>query len=132
MMVQSFDFRTAASYWGVERDLRLAAALFAMTGTPAYIEYASGVPRTLDELDDWVTRNLLNSNNMLFRQPRMLLSEDSSLSHIGMYGTVLTAIAEGSQTLSTIATRVGRKAADINHYVKALSDGGRDHRTAAP
>jgi AAA+ ATPase superfamily predicted ATPase len=125
MMVQAFDFRMAAQYWGVDHDLRLAAALFAVTGgTPAYIEYASGVPQSLDEFDGWVTRNLLNSNNMLFRQPRMLLSEDSSFSHIGMYGTVLTAIAEGSHTVSTIASRVGKSAADINHYVKGLLDGG--------
>jgi hypothetical protein len=54
----------------------------------------------------------------------MLLSEDSAFSHIGMYGTVLTAIAEGSHTVSTIANRIGRSAADVNHYVKGLLDGG--------
>jgi AAA+ ATPase superfamily predicted ATPase len=125
MMVHAFDFRMAARFWGVDHDLRLAATLYALTGgTPAYIEYASGVPESLSEVDDWVTRNLLNSNNMLFRQPRMLLSEDSAFSHIGMYGTVLTAIAEGNHTVSTIANRVGRPAADINHYVKGLLDGG--------
>jgi AAA+ ATPase superfamily predicted ATPase len=125
MVIPAFDFRTAAKFWGVDHDLRLAASLFAMTGgTPAYIEYASGVPRSLDDLDRWVPQNLLNANNMLFRQPRMLLSEDSAFSHIGMYGTVLTAIAEGSHTVSTIANRVGRPVADINHYVKGLADGG--------
>ncbi|HUN37420.1 MAG TPA: ATP-binding protein, partial [Trebonia sp.] len=125
MMVQAFDFRMAAKFWGVDYDRRLAASLFAMAGgTPAYIEYASGTPQSLGELDGWVTRNLLNSNNMLFRQPRMLLSEDSTFSHIGMYGTVLTAIAEGCHTVSTVASRVGRSAADVNHYVKGLLDGG--------
>jgi hypothetical protein len=125
VMVQAFDFRTAARFWGVEHDLRLATELFAMVGgTPAYIEYASGVPGSLDELDQWVTRNLLNSNNMLFRQPRMLLSEDSTFSRIGMYGTVLTAIAEGDHTPATISRRVGRSAADVNHYIKGLTDGG--------
>ena len=60
LMVRAFDFRAAARFWGVSHDLPLAAALFAMVGgTPAYIEYASGVPASLGELDEWVTRNLL-------------------------------------------------------------------------
>ncbi len=92
-------------------------------GTPAFIEYASGVPASLGELDEWVTRNLLNSTNMLFRQPRMLLSEDSAFSQIGMYGTVLSAIAEDSRTVSGIAQRVGGSTSDVNHYVKGLADG---------
>jgi AAA+ ATPase superfamily predicted ATPase len=126
LMVRAFDFRAAARFWGVSHDLPLAAAMFAMVGgTPAYIEYASTtVPASSAELDEWVTRNLLNSTNMLFRQPRMLLSEDSAFSHIGMYGTVLTAIAEGSRTVSGIAQRVGRSTSDVNHYVKGLADGG--------
>ena len=125
LMVRAFDFRAAARFWGVSDDLQLAAALFAMVGgTPAYIEYASGVPASLAALDAWVTRNLLNSTNMLFRQPRMLLSEDSAFSQIGMYGTVLSAIAEGSHTVSGIAQRVGRSTSDVNHYVKGLTDGG--------
>ncbi len=52
---------------------------------------------------------------MLFRQPRMLLSEDSAFSQIGMYGTVLSAIAEGSRTVSGIAQRVGGSTSDVNH-----------------
>jgi hypothetical protein len=125
LMVRAFDFRAAARFWGVSHDLQLATALFAMVGgTPAYIEYASSVPGSLAELDEWVTRNLLNSTNMLFRQPRMLLSEDSAFSQIGMYGTVLSALAEGSRTVSGIAQRVGRSTSDVNHYVKGLTDGG--------
>lgn len=125
LMVRAFDFRAAARFWGVSHDLPLAAALFAMVGgTPAYIEYASGVPGSLDELNEWVTRNLLNSTNMLFRQPRMLLSEDSSFSQIGMYGSVLTEIAEGRRTVTGIAQRLDRSAADISHYVKGLVDAG--------
>lgn len=125
MMIQAFDFRTAAEFWQVDHDPKLAMTLFAMVGgTPAYIEYAFQIPTTFADLDQWVVQNLLNSNNMLFRQPRMLLSEDSAFSHIGMYGTVLTAIAEGSRTASVIAQRVGRSAADINHYLKGLADGG--------
>lgn len=125
MMIQAFDFRTAAEFWGVSHDRVLAARLFAMVGgTPAYIEYASSVPENVRDLDEWVVRNLLNSNSMLFRQPRMLLSEDPAYSRIGMYGTVLTAIAEGNHSVSQIAKLVGRPAADINHYVKGLADGG--------
>jgi predicted transcriptional regulator len=37
---------------------------------------------------------------------------------------MLTAIAEGSHTVSSIAQRVGRSASGINHYVKGLTDGG--------
>jgi AAA+ ATPase superfamily predicted ATPase len=125
LTVHAFDFRTAATFWGVEHDLLLAATLYAMTGgTPAYIEYVSETPASLADLRTWVPRNLLNSTNMLFRQPRMLLSEDSSFNQIGMYGAVLTAIAEGNRTASSIANRLGRTAADIQHYLKGLADGG--------
>jgi hypothetical protein len=41
-----------------------------------------------------------------------------------MYGTVLSALAEGSRTVSGIAQRVGRSTSDVNHYVKGLTDGG--------
>ncbi|NUT42766.1 MAG: ATP-binding protein [Thermoactinospora sp.] len=122
LFVPAFDFRTAAAFWQVEQDHRLAAILFALVGgTPAYIEYASGSPA---DLDSWVPANLLNANNMLFRQPRMLLSEDTSFKEIGMYGTVLTAVAEGNHVVSTIARRVGKPVADLNHYLKGLQDGG--------
>lgn len=125
LIIQAFDYRTAAKFWDVDDDRRLAATLFGLVGgTPAYIEYAFGRPRGMADLRTWVPRNLLNSANMLFRQPRMLLSEDSSFSQIGMYGTVLTAIAQGHRTVSAIASRVGRSAADVHHYVKGLADGG--------
>lgn len=125
LIVHAFDYRTAARYWGVDHDLPLAMRLYAITGgTPAYIEYATGVPESLSDLDDWVPRNMLNSTTMLFRQPRMLLSEDSSFSHIGMYGAVLTMIAEGRRTVPAIATRLARSQADIQHYVKGLTDAG--------
>jgi uncharacterized protein len=125
LIVHAFDYRTAARFWGVDHDLPLAMRLFAITGgTPAYNEYASGTPRSLSDLDDWVPRNVLNSTTMLFRQPRMLLSEDSSFSHIGMYGAVLTTIAEGRHTVPMIAKHLARSQADIQHYVKGLDDGG--------
>jgi uncharacterized protein len=125
LIVHAFDYRTAARFWGVDHDLPLAMRLYAITGgTPAYIEYASGTPRSLSALDDWVPRNVLNSTTMLFRQPRMLLSEDSSFSHIGMYGAVLTTIAEGRHTVPAIANHLARSQADIQHYVKGLDDGG--------
>lgn len=125
LIVHAFDYRTAARFWGVEHDLPLAMRLYAITGgTPAYIEYATGTPQSLSDLDDWVPRNMLNSTTMLFRQPRMLLSEDSSFSHIGMYGAVLTTIAEGRHTVPVIATRLTRSQADIQHYVKGLTDAG--------
>lgn len=125
LIVPAFDYRTAARFWRVDHDLPLAMRLYAVTGgTPAYIEYATGSPESLAGFDDWVPRNLLNSTTMLFRQPRMLLSEDSSFSHIGMYGAVLTAIAEGRRTVPVIATRLARSQADIQHYVKGLTDAG--------
>lgn len=125
LVVHAFDYRTAARYWNVDHDLPLAMRLYAITGgTPAYIEYATGVPESLADLDDWVPRNMLNSTTMLFRQPRMLLSEDSSFSRIGMYGAVLTTIAEGRRTVPAIATRLARSQADIQHYVKGLTDAG--------
>ncbi len=125
LVVRAFDFRAAATFWGVSHDPLLAATLFGLAGgTPAYIEYATGTPGSVSDLADWVPQNLLNSTNMLFRQPRMLLSEDSSFSQIGMYGAVLTAIAEGSRTVTSVAGRVGRTAPDVAHYVKGLVDGG--------
>ena len=55
LVVQAFDYRTAAQFWQAQHDLVLATSLFAMVGgTPAYIEYVSGLPTSLAELDVWV------------------------------------------------------------------------------
>jgi hypothetical protein len=125
LLVQAFDYRTAAEFWGVHHDHRLAALLYAMVGgTPAYIENVSATPRSVADLDDWIPRNLLNATNMLFRQPRMLLSEDSAFKEIGMYGAVLTVVAEGCRTATKIANRLRRSSSDIHHYLKGLVDGG--------
>ena len=126
LIVPTFDFRQAAEFWSVS-DYRLAALLyFVVGGTPAYrTEYLRGaMPADLAHFDEWVVQHVLSPASPLFREVRALLAEDPALRDIGLYHTVLAAVAEGNATRGGIANRIERKAADISHHLTVLEDAG--------
>ncbi|MFF0310214.1 ATP-binding protein [Streptosporangium sp. NPDC004379] len=126
LVVPTFDFRTAAGFWGIT-DHRLAAMLyFVLGGTPAYrTEYLRGeAPASLGDFDAWIVEHVLNPASPLFREVRALLAEDPTLRDTGLYHTVLAAVAEGNATRGGIATRIERKATDISHHLTVLEDAG--------
>lgn len=126
LVVQPFDHRLAARFWGIT-DPRLAVQVNAVVGgTPAYRREFAGddVPRGPDDFDDWVVRTVLNPASPLFREARYLLAEEPGVRDVSLYHSVLAAVADGNTTRGAIAGYVGRKATDIAHPLTVLIDNG--------
>lgn len=125
-VVSSFDYRTARAYWKL-RDPRLAVLTFAVVGgTPAYKRefLRDDAPRSLRDFDAWVCRTVLDPASSLFREGRVLVEEEPQLSEMGLYHSVLAAIASGDRKPSSIASRVGRPLNALPHALSVLSDVG--------
>jgi AAA+ ATPase superfamily predicted ATPase len=126
LLVNAFDFRTARKFWGI-RDLELAVEVFAIVGgTPAYRRefVADDTPRGRRDFDTWVARTALNPARPLFREARYLLAEDPAIGELGLYHSVLAAIAAGETTSARIAGRLGRPATALAHPLNVLADAG--------
>jgi AAA+ ATPase superfamily predicted ATPase len=126
LVVPTLDYRLAARFWGV-RDSRLALRVNAIVGgTPAYRrEFVSDdAPASPEDFDPWVLRTVLNPASPMFREARYLLSEEPGLRDLGLYHSVLAAVAFGNSTAGGIATYVGRKSSDITHPLSVLEDSG--------
>jgi AAA+ ATPase superfamily predicted ATPase len=126
LIVPSFDFRTARQFWRI-RDLALAVKVFAIVGgTPAYRRefVADDVPRGPSDFDAWVARTALSPAVPLFREARYLLAEDPAIGDLGLYHSVLSAIAFGETTSAKIAGRLGRPATALAHPLNVLADAG--------
>jgi AAA+ ATPase superfamily predicted ATPase len=140
LIVPTLDYRLAAEFWDV-RDPVLAVKVHAVVGgTPAYRrEFArDDSPAGADDFDGWVRRTVLNPASPLFREARYLLSDEPDLRDVGLYHSVLAAIAEGNRTRGGIASYLGRKSGDLAHPLNVLADCGlviraadafRDNRT---
>jgi hypothetical protein len=126
LIVPTLDYRLAAEFWGA-RDPVLALKVHAITGgTPAYRrEFArDDSPEGPDDFDGWVRRTVLNPASPLFREARYLLADEPDLRDIGLYHSVLAAIAEGNNTRGGIASYIGRKSGDLAHPLNVLQDCG--------
>lgn len=126
LIVPTLDYRLAAEFWDIG-DPRLAVRVHAVVGgTPAYRrEFVEGdTPSGSEDFDSWVIRTALNPSSPLFREARYLLSEEPGLRDVGLYNSVLAAVAQGNSTSGGIAAYVGRKASDITHPLSVLEDCG--------
>ena len=140
LVVHTLDYRLAARFWNVQ-DPALAVQVHAIVGgTPAYRrEFArDDTPAGPDDFDGWVLRTVLNPASPLFREARYLLSDEPDLRDVGLYHSVLAAIADGNRTRGGIASYLGRKSGDLAHPLNVLMDCGlvarepdafRDNRT---
>lgn len=130
MVVPTFDYRLAAQFWRIDHP-RLALLTHAVVGgTPAYrTEFVSGdTPTGLDDFGPWVVRNVLDRDSPLFREARHLLAEEPSMRDVGLYHSVLGAIAAGNNGRGGIASFTGRKTSDLAHPLTVLEDAGLVHR----
>jgi AAA+ ATPase superfamily predicted ATPase len=124
MLVNPFDYRESARFWGLT-DPKLAAMVHAVLGgTPAYgREFTSGdAPESTEDFDNWIVRTVLNPRSALFREARYLLAEESAVRDPAIYHSVLAAVAEGNTTSGRIAGYVGRKTSEIAHALNVLED----------
>jgi AAA+ ATPase superfamily predicted ATPase len=126
LIVPTLDYRLAADFWEIT-DPRLAFQVHAVVGgTPAYRRefVEDDTPTGIGDFDGWMLRTVLNPSSPLFRETRYLLSEEPGLRDIGLYHSVLAAVANGNATSGGIASYVGRKASDITHHLSVLEDSG--------
>jgi uncharacterized protein len=126
LVVRPFEHRLAARYWGID-DPRLAVQTHAVVGgTPAYRGFVNDdVPEDMADFDDWVLRTALDPGTPLFMEARYLLAEEvTALREASIYHSVLAAVAAGNNTRGGIASHVGRKAADLTHYLNVWEDSG--------
>jgi hypothetical protein len=65
-------------------------------------------PRSLEELDPWVQRRLLNPASAMFREGALLLREEPSIADPTSYASVLAAISAGASRRSEIAATLAR------------------------
>lgn len=122
LQIDPFDFRTAAAFWGLDGDWDLAFRVNALCGgTPAYLDYCGNdTPAAGTDFDAWVTRTLLNPASAFFREGRVLLSEESALSDLSLYYSVLTAIGNAKTRPGEIAAALGRKETALAHPLTVL------------
>lgn len=126
LVVLPFDFRTAREFWGIE-DLDLALRVFAIAGgTPAYARefVRDDAPHGSRDFDAWVCRTVLDPSVPLFREGRILVSEEESLSDRALYHAVLAAIAAGENAPARIASRLERPVTSLGHPLGMLMDTG--------
>jgi uncharacterized protein len=126
LVVPTLDYQLAAQFWNIT-DPVLAVKVHAIVGgTPAYRrEFArDDTPAGEDDFDEWVQRTVLNPASPLFREARYLLAAEAELHDMGLYHSVLAAIAAGCTTRGGIATYIGRKSGDLAHPLNVLMDCG--------
>ena len=126
LIVPTLDYRLAAEFWNVT-DPALAVKVHAIVGgTPAYWrEFArDDTPAGPGDFDGWIERTVLNPASPLFREARYLLADEPDLRDVGLYHSVLAAIAVGNNTRGGIASYIGRKSGDLAHPLNVLQDCG--------
>jgi hypothetical protein len=109
LLVQPFDSRTAAAFWGLHDRPTLAFWVFAVVGgTPAYARefVRDDVPADEADFERWLADHVLDPSSPLFREGRVLLAEDPELATVrdrSLYYSVLAAVAGGNRTTGRIA-----------------------------
>lgn len=121
LLVQPFDFREAAGFWGVLDDPELAFQLHALVGgTPAYLAMCVDRPESAVGFDDWVVQRLLSPASAMFREGSALLYEEPELGNAALYHAVLAAVSAGSRKRSDIAKTLGRPDSALSHPLEML------------
>jgi hypothetical protein len=126
LVVPTLDHRLAAQFWGIDDPITALKVNAIVGGTPAYRrEFArDDTPAGPGDFDDWVVRTVLSPTSPLFREARYLLADEPDLHDIGLYHSVLAAIASGNAHRGGIASYLGRKSSDLAHPLTVLQDCG--------
>ena len=129
LIMQPDDFRVAATRLPIDAGLETAARVFAVIG--GVVGYATDMvnfdlPSGKADFDRWVVGRVLNPAATLQREATTLLAEDPSLSGKNnlLHHAILGAIANGSVTAGTIASKVGRQVSNIDVVLRRLIEAG--------
>jgi hypothetical protein len=121
IVLHPFDYRTAASLWGLAARPALAFRVHALLGgTPAYPEMSGAAPTSLASFDRWVEQRLLNPSSALFREGNVLLQEEPEITDPLTYHSVLSALSLGRTRRGEIAASLGRADSSLTHPLNAL------------
>jgi len=122
LVIDPFDFREAAAFWGVEEDPSLAFLLFCVVGgTPGYRDLLEmGPPTSVADFPAWLARGVLNPSHAMFRETDYLLAEEPGLTDRAIYQSALAAIAAGRTTSGAVAGALGRPETSITHVLDGL------------
>jgi hypothetical protein len=121
LIVQPFDFREAAGFWGVLDDPELAFQVHALVGgTPAYRDMCVDRPRSVSGFGEWVVNRLLHPASAMFREGSALLYEEPELGDAALYHAVLAAVCGGAHKRSDIAKKLGRPDSALSHPLDML------------
>lgn len=125
LVVQPFDYRTAARFWGLESNPAAAFELFSLIGgTPAYLTFAGGDRPVAGDVQSWVCRRLLDPSSALFREGRIVVAEDEELTDQKLYWGMLGTIAAGVRRWSDIEEALGASRGSMAHSLKTVIDAG--------
>ena len=80
LVMRTFDYRTAASYWGIT-DPAVDLLVHAIVGgTPGYRDLLpQAPPKRASDVARWLGSGVLNPASALFREDHNLLAEEPSL-----------------------------------------------------
>ncbi len=121
LIVQPFDFREAAGFWGLLDDPELAFQVHALVGgTPAYRDMCVDRPGSVSTFGEWVVQRLLHPASAMFREGNALLYEEPELGDAALYHAVLAAICGGAHRRSDIARQLGRSDSALSHPLDML------------
>jgi uncharacterized protein len=122
-VIDAFDFRTSAAYWGLAKNPRLAVLVHAaLGGLPGYRDVVGASPLSLADFDEWMTGRVLTAASPLLEEDTLVL-QSSGLS-ANVYRSILTAVARGDRTPTGISSRTGRPATALAKPIERLTEAG--------
>jgi AAA+ ATPase superfamily predicted ATPase len=126
LRVDPFDFRQAASYWGVAENWPVALRVHAIVGgTPGYRDLLGlKPPADIEDVGRWVAAGVCNPASALFREDDYLLAEERGLTDRALYHSVLSAVAAGNRSETKIAAALGRERQALAWPLRVLLDSG--------
>lgn len=124
LALESFDFRQAREYWGIE-DLGVAFRVDAVVGgAPGYRDLLDAPPRSHSGFDRWMLKGPLNPSHALFREAEYLLSKDPVMTDRALYRSIITSIAAGNATKGKIGSDLRRDAKSLAYPLAQLERAG--------
>jgi uncharacterized protein len=122
-VIDAFDFRTSAEYWGLSESPQLAVLVHAaLGGLPGYRDVVTEGPRSLADFDDWITSRVLTPGSPLLEEDTLVLQSSGLTANV--YRSILTAVARGDRTPTGISSRTGRPASALARPIERLTEAG--------
>lgn len=125
IIIRTFDYRTAADFWGINDPTTAMLVHSVVGGTPGYRDLLpASPPKRPQDFAKWLATGPLNPASALFREDDYLLTEERALTDRQLYHSVVAAIAAGSTSQAAIAQSLEREQRSVQHPLKALEEAG--------